>query len=142
MTPQILLDALRKAYFRLGTVCLMIMDECHRATGNHPYTKIMKVNISSGNFFSPCIMCCACVFSCLYSFCLLVKEFYHKSDNKPKIFGMTASPVIRKGTVSGFSCIFGQYITACINIIASCACVILHSDLKCMFLFDMKCKFH
>ncbi|KAG6599127.1 Endoribonuclease Dicer-like 3a, partial [Cucurbita argyrosperma subsp. sororia] len=73
MTPQILLDALRKAYFRLGTVCLMIMDECHRATGNHPYTKIMK-------------------------------EFYHKSDNKPKIFGMTASPVIRKGVSSSLDC--------------------------------------
>lgn len=26
-----------------------------------------------------------------------MKEFYHKSGNKPKIFGMTASPVIRKG---------------------------------------------
>lgn len=28
---------------------------------------------------------------------VLVKEFYHKSVDKPKIFGMTASPVIRKG---------------------------------------------
>lgn len=26
-----------------------------------------------------------------------VKEFYHKSSVKPKIFGMTASPVVRKG---------------------------------------------
>ena len=45
MTPQIFLDALRKAFLNLETVCLMIIDECHRATGNHPYTKIMKVNI-------------------------------------------------------------------------------------------------
>lgn len=30
---------------------------------------------------------------------LLLKEFYHKSDNKPKVFGMTASPVVRKGTI-------------------------------------------
>jgi hypothetical protein len=45
MTPQIFLDALRKAFLSLETVCLMIIDECHRATGNHPYTKIMKVNI-------------------------------------------------------------------------------------------------
>ncbi|XP_022132011.1 endoribonuclease Dicer homolog 3a isoform X2 [Momordica charantia] len=73
MTPQILLDALRKAFLSLGTVCLMIIDECHRATGNHPYTKIMK-------------------------------DFYHKSDNKPKIFGMTASPVIRKGVSSSSDC--------------------------------------
>lgn len=61
MTPQILLDALRKAYFRLGTVCLMIIDECHRATGNHPYTKIMKVNISAGNLFFP-VLCVVPVF--------------------------------------------------------------------------------
>ncbi|KAL7001833.1 hypothetical protein U1Q18_002981 [Sarracenia purpurea var. burkii] len=73
MTPQILLDALRKAFFSFEMICLMIMDECHRATGNHPYTKIMK-------------------------------EFYHKSRNKPKIFGMTASPVVRKGVSSFMDC--------------------------------------
>lgn len=44
MTPQILLDALRKAFLNLDTVSLMIIDECHRATKNHPYTKIMKVS--------------------------------------------------------------------------------------------------
>lgn len=44
MTPQILLDALRKAFLHIETVCLIIIDECHRATGNHPYAKIMKVS--------------------------------------------------------------------------------------------------
>lgn len=44
MTPQILLDSLRKAFLTIEAICLMIMDECHRATGNHPYTKIMKVD--------------------------------------------------------------------------------------------------
>ncbi|XP_057957753.1 endoribonuclease Dicer homolog 3a [Malania oleifera] len=73
MTPQILLDALRKAFLSLEMVCLMILDECHRTTGNHPYSKIMK-------------------------------EFYHKSRNKPKVFGMTASPVIRKGVSSVVDC--------------------------------------
>ncbi|PIA43114.1 hypothetical protein AQUCO_02000511v1 [Aquilegia coerulea] len=73
MTPQILLDALRKAFFSLNVVSLMVFDECHRATGNHPYAKIMK-------------------------------EFYHKSANKPKIFGMTASPVIKKGVSSAIDC--------------------------------------
>ena len=43
MTPQILLDALRKAFVSLEKVRLLIFDECHHATGNHPYTKIMKV---------------------------------------------------------------------------------------------------
>lgn len=73
MTPQILLDALRKAFLTIEAICLMIMDECHRATGNHPYTKIMK-------------------------------EFYHRCSNKPKVFGMTASPVIRKGVLTTMDC--------------------------------------
>ncbi|KAL0297330.1 UNVERIFIED_CONTAM: Endoribonuclease Dicer3 [Sesamum radiatum] len=65
MTPQILLDALRKACLSFAVCCFLILDECHRATGNHPYARIMK-------------------------------EFYHISTERPKIFGMTASPVIRK----------------------------------------------
>ncbi|XP_065848463.1 endoribonuclease Dicer homolog 3 [Euphorbia lathyris] len=73
MTPQILLDALRKAFLNLEMVSLIIIDECHHATRNHPYTKIMK-------------------------------EFYRKSINKPKVFGMTASPVVRKGVSSSMDC--------------------------------------
>ncbi|KAL0327603.1 UNVERIFIED_CONTAM: Endoribonuclease Dicer3a [Sesamum angustifolium] len=69
MTPQILLDALRKACLSFAVCCFLILDECHRATGNHPYARIMK-------------------------------EFYHISTERPKIFGMTASPVIRKGVSS------------------------------------------
>ncbi|KAH1033291.1 hypothetical protein J1N35_045465 [Gossypium stocksii] len=74
MTPQILLDVLRNALLSLEMVSLMIIDECHHATGNHPYAKIMK-------------------------------EFYHKSNNKPKIFGMTASPVVSKGALSNNDCV-------------------------------------
>ncbi|KAH6774267.1 hypothetical protein C2S51_012671 [Perilla frutescens var. frutescens] len=69
MTPQILLDALRKAYISFEVFSFIVLDECHRASGNHPYAKIME-------------------------------EFYHKSSRRPKIFGMTASPVVRKGTSS------------------------------------------
>ncbi|KAH0698362.1 hypothetical protein KY285_015597 [Solanum tuberosum] len=73
MTPQIFLDALRKGYIKFDTVCFLILDECHRASGNHPYARIMK-------------------------------EFYHLSRKSSKIFGMTASPVIRKGVSSSTDC--------------------------------------
>ncbi|XP_063947004.1 endoribonuclease Dicer homolog 3a-like isoform X1 [Daucus carota subsp. sativus] len=69
MTPQILLDALRKAFLKFGIICLLIFDECHHATRKHPYAKLME-------------------------------EFYHNSEDKPKVFGMTASPVIKKGVSS------------------------------------------
>lgn len=69
MTPQIFLDALRKVFISFELFCFVVIDECHQATGNHPYAKIMK-------------------------------EYYSKSTNKPKILGMTASPVIKKGISS------------------------------------------
>ncbi|KAK4365008.1 hypothetical protein RND71_016366 [Anisodus tanguticus] len=73
MTPQIFLDALRKGYLKFDSVCFLILDECHRASGNHPYTRVMK-------------------------------EFYHRSRKTSKVFGMTASPVIRKGVSSSTDC--------------------------------------
>lgn len=73
MTPQILLDALRNAFVNFEMICLLIIDECHRASGNHPYASIMK-------------------------------EFYLKAVNKPKVFGMTASPITKKGVSSAEDC--------------------------------------
>ncbi|XP_064986291.1 endoribonuclease Dicer homolog 3a-like isoform X1 [Musa acuminata AAA Group] len=73
MTPQILLDVLRKGFLNLDMVHLMVIDECHHALGDHPYNKLMK-------------------------------EFYHKSVLKPHIFGMTASPILRKGISSTADC--------------------------------------
>ncbi|KAL8153073.1 hypothetical protein V2J09_010833 [Rumex salicifolius] len=65
MTPQIILDTLRKAYLSIEAISLLIFDECHNATGDDSSLEIMK-------------------------------DFYHKSVNKPKIFGMTTFPLIRK----------------------------------------------
>ncbi|PNY04416.1 endoribonuclease dicer 3a-like protein, partial [Trifolium pratense] len=73
MTPQILLDALRKAFLSIEMIRLMVLDECHWASGNHPYAKIMT-------------------------------EFYHPANEKPKIFGMTASPVGKRGVSSTLVC--------------------------------------
>ncbi|CAH8391700.1 unnamed protein product [Eruca vesicaria subsp. sativa] len=69
MTPQIFLDALRGRFLKLEMVCLLVIDECHRTSGNHPYANIMK-------------------------------EFYHKSTDKPRMFGLTTTSVINKDQVS------------------------------------------
>ncbi|KAI3822542.1 hypothetical protein L1987_10133 [Smallanthus sonchifolius] len=73
MTPKVLLDALRNAFMDFEMVCLLIIDECHHASGNHPYVSIMK-------------------------------EFYLKSVNKPKVFGMIAFLVTKKGVSSAGDC--------------------------------------
>ncbi|GJU84475.1 endoribonuclease Dicer homolog 3a isoform X1, partial [Tanacetum coccineum] len=69
MTPQILLDALRNGYIKFEIIWLLVIDECHRASGNHPYASIMK-------------------------------EFYLKAVNKPKVFGITECAVAEQGVSS------------------------------------------
>ncbi|KAJ3195123.1 hypothetical protein HK101_001034 [Irineochytrium annulatum] len=69
MTPQIFLNILRHGFMKLTQhVSLIIFDEAHHARKNHPYGLIMA-------------------------------EFYHTaagSGERPKIFGMTASPIHQK----------------------------------------------
>ncbi|KAF9680685.1 hypothetical protein SADUNF_Sadunf06G0147300 [Salix dunnii] len=70
MTPQILLYNLSHSFIKMDLITLLIFDECHHAQvkSSHPYAQIMKV-------------------------------FYKTNDGKlPRIFGMTASPVVGKGT--------------------------------------------
>ncbi|XBJ03091.1 hypothetical protein VPH35_022331 [Triticum aestivum] len=69
MTPQILLHSLRHCFIKMDSIALLIFDECHHAQAHkrHPYAQIMK-------------------------------EFYNNDMVKPpRIFGMTASPVMGKG---------------------------------------------
>ncbi|WJX95975.1 endoribonuclease Dicer [Trifolium repens] len=69
MTPQILLHNLSHCFIKMEMIALLIFDECHhaQAKSSHPYAEIMKV-------------------------------FYKSNSTKvPRIFGMTASPVVGKG---------------------------------------------
>ncbi|XVF35510.1 hypothetical protein REPUB_Repub18cG0151900 [Reevesia pubescens] len=73
MTPQILLRSLYHCFIRMDLIALLIFDECHHAQikSNHPYAEIMKV-------------------------------FYDKATASmlPRVFGMTASPVVGKDASS------------------------------------------
>ncbi|XP_006653591.1 endoribonuclease Dicer homolog 4 [Oryza brachyantha] len=70
MTPQILLHSLRHCFIKMNSIALLIFDECHHAQAQkrHPYAQIMK-------------------------------EFYNSNsvERLPRVFGMTASPIIGKG---------------------------------------------
>nr|DAD45156.1 TPA_asm: hypothetical protein HUJ06_003386 [Nelumbo nucifera] len=77
MTPQILIRNLHHCFMRMELIELLIFDECHhaQATSSHPYAQIMK-------------------------------EFYYATSMKrPRIFGMTASPVVGKDQVNLPKCI-------------------------------------
>ncbi|KAJ4850950.1 hypothetical protein Tsubulata_011532 [Turnera subulata] len=69
MTPQILLRNLSHSFIKMDFISLLIFDECHHAQlqKDHPYAEIMRI-------------------------------FYKDNKGKvPRIFGMTASPVVGKG---------------------------------------------
>ncbi|KAI8822072.1 uncharacterized protein EV422DRAFT_495037 [Fimicolochytrium jonesii] len=68
-TPQIFLNILTHGFLKLSRdVSLLIIDECHHAVKQHPYN-------------------------------LMMREFYHSipsNAERPKVFGMTASPIYQK----------------------------------------------
>ena len=67
-TPQILLNILRHGFVQLTAFKLLVFDECHHAQKQHAYNLIMQ-------------------------------EFYWPlaRATRPRVFGMTASPVIKTG---------------------------------------------
>lgn len=66
MTPELLRQAVVMKFIDMGDIHLLVFDECHHATGNHPYNAIMALVVAS------------------------------PLDSQPRIFGMTASPVNSK----------------------------------------------
>ncbi|CAO3669359.1 unnamed protein product [Rhizopus stolonifer] len=70
MTAQIFLDALYHGFISIDKAHLIIFDECHHATKKHPFNLIMR------EFYDRCPM-----------------------EKRPKIFGMTASPMHSKSSV-------------------------------------------
>lgn len=64
LLAQIFLNLLTHSLWSFDKVSLMVFDECHHARKNHPYNGIMR-------------------------------EYFHFADmsKRPKIFGMTASPI-------------------------------------------------
>ncbi|KAK7380380.1 hypothetical protein VNO78_32890 [Psophocarpus tetragonolobus] len=70
MTPIILLNCLRHSFFKLNMIKVLIMDECHHATGKHPYA------------------------------CIMTEFYHHQLQSGisdlPRIFGMTACPIKSK----------------------------------------------
>lgn len=69
-TAEILNQALSHSFIRMDQISLLIFDEAHHAKGNHPYAVIIQ------QFYTPL-----------------------KSSLRPRIFGMTASPVDAKEDV-------------------------------------------
>ncbi|KAI0700535.1 hypothetical protein C8T65DRAFT_657631 [Cerioporus squamosus] len=63
MTAQIFLNILTHSHWRMDKVSLLIFDECHHTRKNHAYNGIMR------------------------------EYFQAPSDSRPKVFGMTASPI-------------------------------------------------
>ncbi|KAJ1414388.1 Ribonuclease III domain [Sesbania bispinosa] len=70
MTPDILLNCLRHSFIQLEMIKVLIMDECHHATRNHAYARIMA------EFYHP--------------------QLKSGISDLPRIFGMTASPIKSK----------------------------------------------
>ncbi|KAG0020611.1 Dicer-like protein 1 [Podila clonocystis] len=76
LTAQILLDVLHQGFWHMHQINLLIFDEAHHARKSHPYNYIMT-------------------------------EFYHNKTIakpvRPRVFGMTASPVTNTGPKHQYS---------------------------------------
>jgi hypothetical protein len=72
-TAQVFLNLLRSGRWSLRRTCVLVFDECHNATKDHPYALVMRVRIVP---FPPlslcCCLCCQCAAACCrVSLCVL-----------------------------------------------------------------------
>lgn len=72
VVPQILVDMIQHAFLQLEQINLLIFDECHHATGNHPYSQLLR----------------------LYQ--------NHQDAGSIRLLGLTASIVVKKCNLSKF----------------------------------------
>lgn len=80
-TAEILYQCLMRSFIHIDSINLLIFDEAHHAKKNHPYARYAAVVLWLETMLI--------VFR-------IIKDFYISEDdrlNRPKIFGMTASPV-------------------------------------------------
>jgi len=68
-TAQVLVECMMHSFISIPRISLLIFDEAHHAKGNHPYARLMK------------------------DFC----DYEPDLTKRPRIFGMTASPVDVRG---------------------------------------------
>ena len=87
-TPQVLLDALRHGYVRLGRdIGLLIFDEAHHAADKHPYNMIMR------EFYELCQR----------------RSNPFAAEVRPYVLGLTASPLFGGNVQRAF-----RYVTLCL----------------------------
>lgn len=83
-TAEILNQCLMHSFISMDDINLLIFDEAHHTKKNHPYSR----SVSSS------IQCLHLVWNVIID--RIIKEYYVTQDDptkRPKIFGMTASPV-------------------------------------------------
>ncbi|KAI8918847.1 hypothetical protein BC831DRAFT_482028 [Entophlyctis helioformis] len=91
MTPDILRGSLDHGFVSIERLCVIVVDECHHVRSNHPFNQVMR------GHYVPCL-----------------------PERRPKIFGITASPVVGKA----------QFVASIAELEASLCCTAITTTLS------------